>query len=275
MNLFDRFQNRTVIQAVLEMQTALAVGSRLSLEPTGTDMPVVKGPDGPPFIPGSSIKGVVRFQAERLLRTWNRPPRLWACDPFGEPCVPEKSRSGRKGKEDFWKESGQDDAVFAQMVFEASCTACRLFGSPWFAGRVAFKDAYLTNADALPIVTQIRDGVGIDRDLGAARTGVKYDFETVVPGACFGIEILAENLDDWEVGFLLTVLRVWEEGGIAIGGKSTRGPGWGTLKELKVRQVNVGNLMDYLLQGQMMEQDAEQFLRAFRDWLKTEEAGHA
>lgn len=272
MNLFDRFQSRTIIKAVLEMEAALSVGSRLSLEPTGTDMPVLKDPNGLPFIPGSSIKGVVRFQAERILRTWNRPPHLWACDPFGDPCVPEKSRDGRKGKDKFWEESGKNDAVFSQRVFEASCTACRLFGSPWFAGRVAFKDAYLTNADALPIVTQIRDGVGIDRDLGAARTGVKYDFETVVPGACFGLEILAENLEDWEIGFLLTVFRLWEEGGIAIGGKTTRGPGWGRLKGMQVQQVNADNLMDYLLNRQMATQSAEQFIQAFRDRLETKEA---
>ena len=274
MNLFDRFQNRTLIQASLEMQTALAVGSRLSLEPTGTDMPVLKDANGLPFIPGSSIKGVVRFQAERILRAWNRPD-LWACDPFGEPCVPETNRDGRKGKDRFWEEAGKRDAVFAQKVFEASCTACRLFGSPWFAGRVAFKDVYLTNAEALPVVTQIRDGVGIDRDLGAARTGVKYDFETVVPGACFGLEILAENLEDWEIGFLLTVLRLWEEGGIAIGGKTTRGPGWGRLRDLKIRQVTTANLMDYLLDRRMAETDADRFIQAFRDWLKTKEAGHA
>lgn len=270
MNLFDRFQNRTIIHAALEMQTALSVGSRLSLEPTGTDMPVVKGPDGLPFIPGSSIKGVVRFQAERILRTINRPPDLWACDPFGDPCVPEKSRDGKKGKDKLWEESGKADEVFAQKVWEASCTACRLFGSPWFAGRVAFKDAYLVNAGDLPVLTQIRDGVGIDRDLGAARTGVKYDFETVVPGTRFDIEILTENLEDWEIGFLLTVLQMWEEGGIALGGKTTRGPGWGKLDGVTIQRVDPANLMDYLLERKAQLQPKDRFLEAFR-----EEVSHA
>lgn len=275
MSIFATFTNQTRIQAVLEMQTALSVGSRLSLEPTGTDMPVVKGPDGLPFIPGSSIKGVVRFQAERILRTWNRKPDLWACDPFGDPCVPEKSRGGRKGKDALWEESGQVEEDFARKVWEASCTACRLFGSPWFAGRVAFKDAYLLNAEDLPVVTQIRDGVGIDRDLGAARTGVKYDFETVVPGARFGLEILAENLEDWEIGFLLTVLRLWKEGGIAIGGKTTRGPGWGRLKEISIYRVDANNLMAYLLERKAGETPADRFLEAFQNRLNEKEASNA
>lgn len=270
MSRFDRFRSQTRVQAVLEMQTALSVGSRLSLEPVGTDMPVMKDPLGTPFIPGSSIKGVVRFHVERLLRAVNRRPHLWACDPFGSPCVtPER-------KTELWKACGGDDECFAQAVFEESCIACRLFGSQWFAGRVAFKDAFLLNGDDLPMMTQIRDGVGIDRDLGAARTGIKYDFETVVPGAQFGIEILADNVEDWELGLLLTVLRLWEEGGIAIGGKSTRGAGWGVLKNIRIEQITADRLLDYLLSGIKMERKKDELIREFqRQWQAWQEEGHA
>lgn len=269
MSIFGQLKSRAWIQATLEMETALAVGSRLSLEPTGTDMPVIKGPDGLPFIPGSSIKGVVRFQAERILRTANRKPKLWACDPFDSPCV------DRGTKDKLWKEANGQDAAFAQKVWERSCTACRLFGSPWFASRVAFKDAFLLNPEEMPVLTQIRDGVGIDRDLGAARSRVKYDFETVVPGACFGLEVLAENLEDWEIGFLLTVLHMWEEGGIPLGGKTTRGTGWGRLKDITIRQVDAKNLMDYLVKGESNVEKPERFTDAFHAWLQSEEAPHA
>ena len=273
MSIFDTFRSRLRVQATLEMQTALSVGARLSLEPTGTDLPVVKGPDGLPFIPGSSIKGAMRSQAERILRTVNRRPDLWACDPFADPCVPGDRKAA------LWQQAEgrnrqQADAIFADLVWEASCTACRLFGSPWFAGRLAFKDAYLVNADDLPVVTQIRDGVGIDRDLGAARSGLKYDFETVVPGTRFGVEILGENLEDWEVGFLLAVLRLWEDGALSLGGKVTRGPGWGALREIRLTQVSRQNLADYLIQGQTQPVAPDSFLQAFREVLK-KEASHA
>jgi len=267
MNNFATFHNRLLLTATLEMQTALSVGARLSLEPTGTDLTVVKGPDGLPFIPGSSIKGAVRSQAERILRALSRKPNLWACDPFADPCV-----SGTR-KAELWQQAeGQyrqrADILFAQWVWKESCTACRLFGSPWFAGRLAFKDAYLVNAGDLPVVAQIRDGVGIDRDLGAARSGIKYDFETVVPGARFGIEILAENLEDWEAGFLLAVLRLWEEGALSLGGKVTRGPGWGTLREIRLTQVSRQNLADYLIQGQTQPVAPDPFLQAFQEVLR-------
>jgi len=269
MSTFAQFENQTLIQATLEMQTALSVGSRLSLEPTGTDLPVVKGPDGAPFIPGSSIKGVVRSLAERILRTWNRRPEFWACDPFDDPCV-SADRKEALMREAERESPNQVEQTFSEKVWGETCTTCRLFGSPWFAGRVAFKDAFLLNGDDLPVVTQIRDGVGIDRDLGAARTGVKYDFEVVVPGTRFGLEILVENVDDWELGFLLTVLRLWEDGNLALGGKVTRGPGWGKLVGIKLYQVDKENLLDYLLQGKRTEKAVDEYISAFRE--RVEEA---
>lgn len=268
MSVFATFANRSIIKATLVMETALSVGATLSLEPTGSDLPVVKGPDGQPYIPGSSIKGVVRFQTERLLRTVNRRPDLWACDPFSSPCLQDQER------ERLWQEANGNDEFFADSVFERSCTACRLFGSLSFAGRVACKDAYLLNGDSLAYVTQVRDGVGIDRDLGAARSGIKYDFETAVPGSHFGIEMVAENLDDWELGLLLTVLNWWGEGGFAIGGKSTRGPGWGKLQGLTVQRVTSDNLLDYLIDGRAPSADISPYLQAFRNRLRGE-AGDA
>jgi len=268
MSRFDRFQNQTRLQAILEMQTALSVGSRGLLEPTGTDLPVIKGPDGVPFIPGSSIKGAVRSLAERILRTWAKPPILWACDPFDHPCV-DATRKNELMREAEDENSDQVEQIFSRKVWNASCTACRLFGSPWFAGRVAFKDAFLLNGDELPVMTQIRDGVGIDRDLGAARTGVKYDFEVVVPGARFGLEILAQNLEDWELGFLLSVLRFWEEGELALGGKVTRGPGWGKLVDMHLQRVDQSSLLNYLLQGEQTSADPVPFISAFQAYLET------
>ena len=266
MSTFAQFENQTLIQATLEMQTALSVGSRLSLEPTGTDLPVVKGPDGVPFIPGSSIKGVVRSLAERILRTWNWWPDFWACDPFDAPCVPANRKDALMDEAEA-EVPNRVEETFSEKVWAESCTACRLFGSPWFAGRIAFKDTFLQNDDDLPVVTQIRDGVGIDRDLGAARSGVKYDFEVVVPGARFGLEILVENVDDWELGFLLSVLRFWEEGHLALGGKVTRGPGWGRLKDLRSERVDQSNLMAYLTGGQPAQERPDRYLQAFQDFV--------
>lgn len=258
MSTFDHFESRTEISAVLRMISALSVGSRASLEPTGSDLPVMRDPEGMPFIPGSSIKGVIRAHMERILRSLEQRHGLSACDPFEQPCVDSKL------KDQLLRAANGKEAAFSQAVWEKSCTVCRLFGSPWFAGCLAFKDARLTNADNLPVVTQVRDGVGIDRDLGAAREGIKYDFEVVVPGAEFDIQILADNVPLWELGLLLAVLRPWQEGNLPIGGKSTRGPGWGRLEIRSIRRVERGDLLDYLLQGKAHQIDGAKCLESLR-----------
>jgi len=270
MNTFWQFENRWLITATLRMKTALSVGSRASLLPAGSDLPVIKTPEGVPFIPGSSLKGVVRTYVERVLRTLDgmntQHPgqRLWACDPLDEDrrCV-----TGAQ-KKALFEQAGEDDARFTELIWQHSCTACRLFGSPWLASRVAFQDAMLANRESLLRLTEVRDGVGIDRDLGSAKTGIKYDFETVPAGAEFRITIVVENAEEWEVGLLLLALKAIEKGELPIGGKTTRGPGWGELVDLKVQHVGKDNLLAYLTETAQPEQkDPTQLLCRFSEQL--------
>jgi CRISPR-associated protein Csm3 len=270
MNTFWQFENRWLITATLRMKTALSVGSRASLLPAGSDLPVIKTPEGVPFIPGSSLKGVVRTYVERVLRTLDGMntqypgQRLWACDPLDEDrrCV-----TGAQ-KKALFEQAGEDDARFTELIWQHSCTACRLFGSPWLASRVAFQDAMLANRESLLRLTEVRDGVGIDRDLGSAKTGIKYDFETVPAGAKFRITIVVENAEEWEVGLLLLALKAIEKGELPIGGKTTRGPGWGELVDLKVQHVGKDNLLACLTETAQPEQkDPTQLLRRFSEQL--------
>jgi len=253
---FWHFENCWLITATLRMKTALSVGARASLMPTGSDLPVIKTPEGIPFIPGSSLKGVVRSYVERILRTMDeleqnhRGEKLWACDPLDEKqrCITGERKKvlWEQAEEEAEKEAKAVDARFTELIWQESCTACRLFGSPWLASRISFQDAMLSNRDSLLRLTEIRDGVGIDRDLGSAKSGIKYDFETVPAGAEFGIRIVVENAEDWEVGLLLLALEAMRKGELPVGGKTTRGPGWGEIINLKIQKVGKENLLDYL-----------------------------
>jgi len=270
MNTFWKFENRWLITATLRMKTALSVGSRALLLPAGSDLPVIKTPEGVPFIPGSLLKGVVRAYVERVLRTMDemkkqhQGQRLWACDPLDESqrCVTGECKKA------LLKQAGEDDERFTELIWQHSCTACRLFGSPWLASRVAFQDAMLANRESLLRLTEVRDGVGIDRDLGSAKRGIKYDFETVTAGAEFGITIVVENAEEWELGLLLLALKAMEMGELPIGGKTTRGPGWGKLVNLKVQRIGKDRLVEYLIgEAQPEEVEATQLLQSFKEQL--------
>ncbi|MCS7224044.1 MAG: CRISPR-associated RAMP protein Csx7 [Armatimonadetes bacterium] len=276
MGPFFKFESRTILKAILTMKTALSIGRGASLMPEGSDLPVVKSPEGVPYIPGSSLKGVVRSYAERLLRTCDQMQKtlncqkLWSCDPFDEVdrcvvarcpkpcnrceacrgnCCDNCSRCRRCLVQKFTSDGRLNDEGLAAALLEKSCTACRLFGSPWIASRILFQDAPLVNKDQMLLLTEIRNGVGIDRDLGTARPRVLYDFETVPAGAQFFLQIVAENVPVSELAILLLALNGVGNSEVPLGGKTTRGVGWGQISEIKIERIEAQDLLNYLVEG--------------------------
>ena len=95
----DSFQGRLRLEGVLETRTGLHIGAGSSGDPLATDAPVVRNAAGFPYIPGSSVKGVIRSAAEglfpRIPSKEKVKPRLWTCDFLAQdPCVHPHSRPG-------------------------------------------------------------------------------------------------------------------------------------------------------------------------------------
>src|SRR5690606_19231586 len=183
-----------------------------SFEPTGTDLPVLRGVDETPFIPGSSLRGVLRAYVEQVVRAYEprpHPDQPWrgrgACDPLSQEksCLPrERVRAWRDELRRDREASG-----LPERVWEHSCRVCRLFGSPLLASRVRIAD--LKPLDPLP-VTAIRDGVAINREKETVEH--KYDFEVVEPGATFALHVVAENVTETELGLLFLGLQAMAQG---------------------------------------------------------------
>ena len=106
------------------------------------------------------------------------------------------------------------------LVYDASCPACRLFGSTGFIGRVAISDAYLASEE----IKEQRDGVGIDRLTGGASHGAKFELEVVSAGVVFETDIHLRNFEIWQLGMLFVVLQDMQDELIHIG--SGRCAGW-------------------------------------------------
>jgi CRISPR-associated protein Csm3 len=213
---FHRLQSRLRLTGVLCTHTALRIGSAGG-DVDGIDLPIMKHASGVPFVPGASLKGVLRSTVEALLRgAERRTHHLWACDPL-EDKGPYKS-CGHHEREQR-----------AQVQLEEHCAVCRLFGSHVLASHVRFCDARLRHSSPagadvrMPI--EIRDGVSIDRDLRRARGGRKYDFEVLAPGAELDVEIFVENPRPWLMGLLAMGFDQLADGFTAIGGFSSRGLG--------------------------------------------------
>lgn len=252
---FSRFHNRLRLTGLLVLETGLRVGAGSEDSVVGADMPVVRDAWGRPFIPGASLKGVLRAEVERLARTINRHPLVWACpnplDIREGLCVTDSRK--RELIRQARRPDGQvDEGDFTRTVAAATCPVCRLFGSPWLAGKLRIRDLPIeekTWAGRL----EVRNGVGIRRDTRTAAKGILYSYEAVPAGARFDCEILIENADEVELGLAMLGLRELVQGRLLLGGSRSRGlgrarvEGWETIQW--VNGADTEGLLDYLATG--------------------------
>ncbi|MGV3720925.1 MAG: type III CRISPR-associated RAMP protein Csx7 [Actinomycetota bacterium] len=176
-----------------------------------------------PYLPGSSLKGVIRSHAERIARTLAtsgpKPSELslGACNPFGKLGEPGAACGARLEKR---KKEGE--ALTPPVVYRDSCPVCKIFGSTFLLGRAAVPDAYLVPGCAWK--QERRDGVGIDRVTGGAAGTAKFDFEVVVGGR-FQATLRMTNFELWQLGLLGFVLHDLSDGMVTVGSGRSRGLG--------------------------------------------------
>jgi CRISPR-associated RAMP protein (TIGR02581 family) len=184
------------------------------------------------FLPGSSLKGVFRSHVEKIVCSLK--PRI-ICYPFAghedrevdytqrkkdylDSCGDRFNKEARRSDEDRRKLEEQTD-----YVYQKSCPTCRLFGSTGFIGRIAISDAYL--ADDAKGITELRDGVGIDRLTGGASHSAKFELEVVSSGVTFETDIHLRNFEIWQLGMLFVVLQDMADELIHFGSGRSRGLG--------------------------------------------------
>ncbi len=274
--IWERFDSRLLYKAELIAQTGLRVGAGAqSAEPTASDLPVMKTPDGKPFIPGSSLRGVLRSHVERIVRALepdNPGGGEGACNPLSESnrCV---TKDDIDTWEEHWRKRLQEETDAdsrrgleqrhgeerASWIWDRTCRVCRVFGSPWLASRVRISDLLCVNgAEA-----ETRDAVSIDREKETVEN--KYDFEAVPIGSRFRLEIVADNLDEPELGLLWLGIEELAREQIYVGGFKGRGLGQVALERPRIFLLDKADLPSYLLTGEMPPCDKE---RA-QDWMKS------
>ena len=113
--MFDKFHNRLRIDAVLVAETGLHIGAgEDSYQPTAINGSVLRDASGQPYIPGSSLKGVLRAFLASVLD-----------DPIESVVTRDL---GDKDKRDRWKEHNEaDDIQMAKYIETKSTVTERLF----------------------------------------------------------------------------------------------------------------------------------------------------
>ena len=197
----------------------LEIGSEID-----SNLTVIRDPaTGEPYIPGSSLKGRIRSEAER--RFGISPPN------YGKPCACGKP----------------------------SCRICPLFGAHATKNiesaptRIVVREARYTveyrNKVNPELQTETKAETMIDRKTGLAGGGSLRTGERVLPGACFQARILVQLLNkdtaEMESQYQDTIecaLGQLEAIG-AIGGSGSRGYGEVKIHGLSVRKIPISEIV--------------------------------
>lgn len=269
---------RTWFSGTLETRTALHIGTGSTLS-TLTDAPLIRGADGRPLIPGSSVKGAMRSASERLLRALGERACLVFSDEASQDPQLQCLTTDKEARDLFfklkkgeeldsqemglayqrlgiskevarpWLGFGQNEELQLSILQKRLCRACLTWGSPFLAGRVRVPDLRLNAVGSIPI--EIRDGVGMDRDTGTAAKKIKFDLEALPAGARFAFETIAEpDADLAVVGLSVGELL---QGNLPLGGRVTRGLGDVSLSHFAIYEVDLAKpaqLVPYLTRGE-------------------------
>lgn len=210
--MFDVLESRILMDYEVIVKSDLHVGGHRESAPGEMEMGVLKGADGNPVIPGSSLKGVLRSEMEKLLKGLGK-----------HTCTPDKLCDPQKG--------------------EKECTVCLLFGGKEYAGSIRVRDAITDSRKTL-----VRDCVRIHRVSRKAAEGAFYPLEVVPRGTTFRGRITIENpkLEEYnyaKLGALLGTIRFFNATSKSLGGGVSRGFGEVLVVPKEIREVTAG---DYL-----------------------------
>lgn len=194
--VFEKLEKRVILKGTIKALTPLRIGTgRATVE---LEHPVIKDVLGTPYIPGSSLKGRIRSEFERIAKSLGKP----VCE---APLVGNMCGSRTKDEEEL-------------------CAACKVFGT---AGRLFARASKVTCRDAYPTSevrqTEIRESVAIERETKRAAPGRLFSVEAVPRGTTFDLEIIFENPEDEELKLFLAALKSVED--LGVGGHTSRGYG--------------------------------------------------
>lgn len=186
-----------------------------------------------PYIPGSTFKGALRSQAERILRTLRADS---ACNPLDDRSRMRACGRRLEERERELQRTDRRQTVSAVVAYRDSCAACKSFGSTALAGRVAAADGYLQGAAAPALVR--RDGIGVDRFSGAASLRSRYELEAVTD-VSFNVAITLQNFEIWQLGLITLVVQDLMQGRLPLGSGKSHGLGQvqGDIHALEVTYV--------------------------------------
>jgi len=199
----------------------LRVGSgRRDVLTSPVDLPIIRLGDVP-YIPGSSLKGVLRSTCEMIARTAG----LQVCMGVGVATCANRQVgfSERDTLEKEIRRAIEEKRPLEDLyeLLDNLCLTCKMFGTQSYSSKIFVSDAMPDGDFSLGV----KVGIAIDRRTGTVAPGAFYRVEYVEPGAIFKTQITTENLPNYALGLLCQALKEIDAGNVRIGGFKSRGFG--------------------------------------------------
>lgn len=195
------------------------------------------------FLPGAGLRGAIRSQAERIARTLvnlrvdNKDDFLKHC-PAPNPFVTRGDKQNgiessaariRQGRGDLRSDEDKQKIPLPRHDPNAYDPSEQLFGSVDWGSRFVVEDAPLAGE---PTWKKL-DFVAIDRFTGSAADGAKFDAYALGKPR-FRCRLHLEAPQNWEIGWLLYVLKDLIDGRVPVGFGAAKGFGDVLLENLKL-----------------------------------------
>lgn len=249
--MFDKLLNKYIITGNIKTTTGIYIGGNTNIfEPHDIDNVVIKDINGLPFIPGSSLKGVLRSHLEKILKGIGKDvcsvPNLCS-DKF-------KTKEARDNILNEIKRENKDKAesnelkLVSEKIYSELCEVCHLFGSGVSASKLLIRDLKVIESSFKGY--EIRSGNAIDRDKNKTIKGALYEIETIPADTLFDMKMVLENPDERDLNNIAFLLKSMEEGDISIGGNISRGLGGFVLENCKIQYINKDNLINSFVDEQ-------------------------
>jgi len=243
--MFKTTHNMMKLKVKIKPQTPLLVASGKTFDVTRPDIQFIRinTPQGETvYIPGSSIKGVLRAGMESILGETEKWRSTICCT--SEKLCHDKHKSKKENN---------------KLPYRYHCPVCRTFGSGDLASHLEISDVFPFDLDDKdPIKEQkiksmekfvtSRNGIKIDRKTGKTFPGALFEYEILGGGELFG-EFTFTNYELYQPGMLFTLFDLSNEGFLRYGHSKSRGLGVIHFEIESIQILQMGTLKGEILKG--------------------------
>jgi len=244
--MFKSTINMMKLNIRITPQTPLLVASGKTFDVTSPDMQFVKVRTNfgeTVYIPGSSIKGVLRGGMEAILGE-NAKWKSKICCTSVKLC-----HDLFRDKKDFRN----------KLPYKYHCPVCRMFGSGDLASRLEISDIFpydfndtdenkKKKIEVLQAMVGSRTGIKIDRRTGKTSPGALFEYEILGGGELFG-EFTFTNYELYQPGLLFMLIDLSNEGFLRYGHSKSRGLGVLNFDIRSMKILQFGKLKGKIIKG--------------------------